>query len=173
MIYRVRPCPRLGSKNALESHDGGMAQAGGILFPKEKDSSEISQFPQISLLHVKGKIFFSMVAHRLPRYLQRNHLIDTSHSGCLELASTIWHQIQVTKKEGKELHVVFLDLANGSVPHNLSGLLSSSSWSQWSSQALSRLTSRIFSYARQQQTTPQFGLLPCLLWPLTISVCAC
>lgn len=104
-------------------------RAGGILIPKEKDSSEIGQFRQISLLNVEGKIFFSVVAHRLAGYLQRNHLIDTSiqkagisgFSGCLEHASTIWHQIKVAKTEGTDLHVVFLDLANafGSVPHNL------------------------------------------------------
>lgn len=104
-------------------------RAGGILIPKEKDSTEINQFRQISLLNVEGKIFFSVVAHRLTGYLQRNNLIDTSiqkagipgFSGCVEHASVIWHQIQVAKKEGKDLHVVFLDLANafGSVPHNL------------------------------------------------------
>ena len=104
-------------------------RAGGILIPKEKDSSEIGQFRQISLLNVEGKIFFSVVAHRLGGYLQRNNLIDTSiqkagisgFSGCVEHASVIWHQIQVAKKEGTDLHVVFLDLANafGSVPHNL------------------------------------------------------
>ena len=47
-------------------------RAGGILIPKEKDSSEIGQFRQISLLNVEGKIFFSVVAHRLAGYLQRN-----------------------------------------------------------------------------------------------------
>ncbi|XP_035862163.1 uncharacterized protein LOC118496075 [Sander lucioperca] len=104
-------------------------RAGGILIPKAKDSSEIGQFRQISLLNVEGKIFFSVVAHRLAGYLQRNNLIDTSiqkagisgFSGCVEHASVIWHQIQVAKKEGTNLHVVFLDLANafGSVPHSL------------------------------------------------------
>ncbi|XP_078118984.1 uncharacterized protein LOC144525794 [Sander vitreus] len=104
-------------------------RAGGILIPKEKDSSEIGQFCQISLLNVEGKIFFSVVAHRLAGYLQRNNLIDTSiqkagisgFSSCVEHASVIWHQIQVAKKEGTNLHVVFLDLTNafGSVPHSL------------------------------------------------------
>lgn len=42
-------------------------------------------------------------------------------SSCLEHGNTIWHQIQVTKKVGTDLCVVFLDLANafGSVPPNL------------------------------------------------------
>ena len=104
-------------------------RAGGILIPKEKDSSEIGQFRQISLLNVEGKIFFSVAAQRLAGYLRKNNLIDTSiqkagiagFSGCVEHASVIWHQIQTAKKEGTNLHVVFLDLANafGSVPHNL------------------------------------------------------
>ncbi len=44
-------------------------RAGGILIPKEKDSSEIGQFRQISLLNVEGKIFFSVVVLRLAGYL--------------------------------------------------------------------------------------------------------
>ncbi|KAJ7998144.1 hypothetical protein DPEC_G00219550 [Dallia pectoralis] len=104
-------------------------RAGSILIPKEKDSVEISQFRQISLLNVEGKIFFSVVARRLTAYLEKNHFIDTmvqktgipGFSGCLEHVSMIWNQIQTAKKDGRDLHVVFLDLANafGSVPHNL------------------------------------------------------
>ncbi|KAJ8339212.1 hypothetical protein SKAU_G00359980 [Synaphobranchus kaupii] len=39
----------------------------------------------------------------------------------MEHASMIWEQIQTTKREKKDLHVVWLDLANayGSVPHQL------------------------------------------------------
>lgn len=103
-------------------------RAGGILIPKEKNSS-ISQFRQISPLNVEGKIFFSVLAQRLSTFLQRNNYIDTSvqkagiqgFSGSLEHASIIWHQIQTAKKERRDLHVVFLDLANafGSVPHEI------------------------------------------------------
>lgn len=104
-------------------------RAGGILIPKEKDSSDISQFRQISLLNVEGKIFFSVVARRLTTYLERNHFIDTSvqkagipgFPGCVEHTGMTWHQIQAAKRNGSDLHVVFLDLANafGSVPHDL------------------------------------------------------
>ncbi|CAJ1057798.1 uncharacterized protein LOC124385259 [Xyrichtys novacula] len=54
-------------------------------------------------------------------YLQRNNLIDTS----IQKAgiSGIWHQIQVTKKEGADLHVVFLDLASAWVPPALTTLV--------------------------------------------------
>jgi len=39
----------------------------------------------------------------------------------LRMLNVIWQQIQSAKKERKELHVTFLDLANayGSVPHEL------------------------------------------------------
>ncbi len=69
------------------------------------------------------------MAHRLAVYLEKNHFIDTMvqkagipvFSGCLEHTNMIWNQIQAAKKDGRDLHVVFLDLANafGSVPHNL------------------------------------------------------
>lgn len=97
------------------------------MIPKEKNSSKIHKFHQISLLNMDGKFFFSVVAQRLSAFLQKNNYVDTSvqkagikgFSGCLE--HVIWHQIQMAKKEKKELHMVFLDLANafGSVPHEL------------------------------------------------------
>ena len=69
------------------------------------------------------------MAQRLSSYLEKNRLIDTSvqkagipgFSGCLEHTSMIWHQIQSARREKRDLHVVFLDLANafGSVPHSL------------------------------------------------------
>ena len=104
-------------------------RAGGVFIPKEKDSTSISQFRPISLLNVEGKIFFSIIAQRLSTYLLKNCFIDTSiqkagipgFPGCLEHINVIWQQIQSAKKERKELHVTFLDLANayGSVPHEL------------------------------------------------------
>lgn len=99
---------------------------GGVMIPKEKDASNIDQFQQINLLNVEGKIFFSIVAQRMMIYLKQNHMVGTSvqkaripgFSGCLEHTSMIWHQIPCAKREGKDLHVLFLDLANafGSVP---------------------------------------------------------
>lgn len=104
-------------------------RAGGVLIPKEKDATDISQFRPICLLNVEGKIFFSVIAQRLSTYLEKNKYVDTSvqkagipgFSGCLEHTSMIWHQIQAAKKDKRDLHVIFLDLANafGSVPHNL------------------------------------------------------
>ncbi|KAK0147628.1 LINE-1 retrotransposable element ORF2 protein [Merluccius polli] len=92
-------------------------RAGGVLIPKEKNSTTIEQFRHINLLNIEGKIFFSVLAQRLTQYLKQNHFIETS----IQKAGIIWHQIQTAKKEGKDLHVLFLDLANayGSVPHSL------------------------------------------------------
>lgn len=41
--------------------------------------------------------------------------------GCLEYTNIIWHQIQTTMRENKDLHVLFLDLTSafGSVPHEM------------------------------------------------------
>ena len=104
-------------------------RAGGVLIPKEKDATDISQFRPICLLNVEGKIFFSVISQRLSTYLEKNKYIDTSvqqagipgFSGCLEHTSMIWHQIQAAKKDKRDLYVIFLDLANafGSVPHKL------------------------------------------------------
>ena len=41
---------------------GAWRRAGGVLIPKEKESSDRSQFRMISLLNVEGKLFFSVVA---------------------------------------------------------------------------------------------------------------
>ena len=104
-------------------------RAGGVMIPKEKNAVGIGQFRQINLLNVEGKIFFSVVAQRLTSYLKKNDLIDVSvqkagipgFSGCLEHVGVIWQQIQAAKRQGRDLHVLFLDLANafGSVPHSL------------------------------------------------------
>ena len=53
-------------------------RAGGVIIPKEKDATDISQFRPISLLNVEGKSFFSKIAQRLSTYLERNKYIDTS-----------------------------------------------------------------------------------------------
>lgn len=104
-------------------------RAGRKLIPKEKDASNINQFRQINLLNVEGNIFFSIVAQRMTTYLKQNNLIDMSiqkvgipgFSGCLEHTSMIWHQIQTAKREGRDLHILFLNLTSafGSVPHSL------------------------------------------------------
>ncbi|GFN88311.1 reverse transcriptase [Plakobranchus ocellatus] len=73
-----------------------------VYIPKEQESKLINQFRPISLLNVEGKIFFSVMASRLTKYLTENGYINTSVqkggipgvSGCLEHATMIWEAIQ-------------------------------------------------------------------------------
>ena len=79
---------------------------------------------------MEGKIFFGVIAKRLTSFTLNNGYIDTSiqkagvpgFPGYIEHAQMIWNAIHSgAKQEKKELHVVWLDLANayGSVPHDL------------------------------------------------------
>lgn len=104
-------------------------RAGGVLIPKEKNSTTIEQFRQLNPLNIESKSVSRCANTLKKKYLKQNHFIDTliqkaglaGFSGCLQHNSIIWHQIQTAKKEGKDLHVLFLDLANafGSIPHSL------------------------------------------------------
>ena len=103
--------------------------AEGIFIPKEKESVTLEQFRPISLLNVEGKIFFAVLARRLSDFLVGNGFVDSSVQkgavagvpGCLEHSAMTWDAIQSAKASKKELHVLWLDLANayGSVPHML------------------------------------------------------
>ena len=97
--------------------------------PKEKNLKDIRPFCPISLLNVKGKVFFAVLASRLTRCLLTNEYINTLVQkggvpgivGCLEHENMMWEAIQKAKTNKKELDVIWLDLANanGSVPHQM------------------------------------------------------
>ena len=95
-------------------------QADGVYIPKEKNSKGIDKFRPISLLNVEGKIFFSVLAARLTKFLISNGYVDTSIQkggvpgvhGCLEHSSMIWEAIQRAKANRLNLHVIWLDLGN-------------------------------------------------------------
>lgn len=88
--------------------------------PEEKDSKNINQFRDITLLNVEGKILFSILARRMTNYLLLNKYVNTScqkvgvprFSGCVEHSAMIWEQIQSMKHSKVDLHVVWLDLAH-------------------------------------------------------------
>ena len=102
--------------------------ADGIWIPKEMHSKVITNFRQISLLNVEGKIFFGVIARRMTNFLMSNHYINKSvqkagipgFPGCLEYSQMIWNSILSARRDKTELHVIWLDLANayGSVPHH-------------------------------------------------------
>jgi hypothetical protein len=101
--------------------------ADGVYIPKEGHSESLSQFRPISLLNVEGKIFFGILSRWLTRFVTSNGYIDSAvqkagipgYSGCIEHATLIWSSVKQARREGKDLSVVWLDLANayGSVPH--------------------------------------------------------
>ena len=99
--------------------------ADGSQIPKEKNSIGIGNFRPIPLLNVEGKIFFGVIASRMTNFLMDNEFIDTpgipGFPGFLEHAKMIWNSIRMAKQDQRELHVVWLHLANayGSVPHDL------------------------------------------------------
>ena len=107
LLYKI--CPNVlkrlhkilrGAWSNLKISEQWMS-AGGVYIPKEQNSTEINQFRPISLLNVEGKIFFSVMASRLTKYLTENGYINTSVqkggipgvSGCLEHATMIWEAI--------------------------------------------------------------------------------
>lgn len=57
----------------METDEGSVAtvrrRAVAILIPKEQDSSTISQFWSITLLNMKEKVFFSVIAKRMTKFL--------------------------------------------------------------------------------------------------------
>ena len=63
--------------------------------PKEKNSNHLEKFRLISLLNVKGEIFFRVIAKRMMRFVLNNKFINISvqkaripcFPGCIEHAS--------------------------------------------------------------------------------------
>ena len=95
--------------------------------PKE---SQITDFRQIALLNVEGKLFFSLVSSRLTKHIvHKNQFIDLSSQkgcmegvpGCWEHMSMIWDTFKDARLHNKSVSTVWLDVANayGSIPHEL------------------------------------------------------
>ena len=57
-----------------------MAEGSGNRYSQKKHVVEMNQFGPISLLNVRWKIFFSVVARRLTSYLVKNNLIESPAS---------------------------------------------------------------------------------------------
>ena len=104
----------------------------GIMIPKVACpvASEIGDFRQIALLNVEGKLFWSLVADRLYKYLVVDNSFISSEvqkgsmkkvAGCWEHTAMVWSALKDARKSKKSLAVLWLDLANayGSVPHKL------------------------------------------------------
>ena len=104
----------------------------GIFIPKveKPNCNEIADFRQIALMNCGGKMFWSMIADGLYKYLVTdNGFIDVTVQkgsirgtpGCWEHTAMMWSALKECKLSNKSLAVLWLDLANayGSVPHQL------------------------------------------------------
>ena len=104
----------------------------GIFLPKVKNPKEnkISDYRQIALLNVEGKLYWALVAKRLYSYLvEDNHYIKTNQqkgsirgvAGCWEHTTMVWSALKDAKTSRSPLALLWLDLANayGTVPHKL------------------------------------------------------
>ena len=91
--------------------------AEGIVTPKEKDAKVITQFRTISLLNVEGKIFFSVLAKRLTKFMTDNNYVDTfvqkggisGFSGCVEHIIALSQLIREARFRNVDLTWVWLD----------------------------------------------------------------
>ena len=100
-----------------------------ILIPKTDDQSDLSNFRPITLTNSAGKIFFTIVARKIQHFMLQNNYIKKSIqkgfqervAGCLEHTETLTELLKDAKRSGRQIAVVWVDLANayGSIPHNL------------------------------------------------------
>ena len=104
----------------------------GCFIPKvgQPREDKIEDFRQIALLNVERKLFWSLVARRLYKFLvDDNQFISVACqkgsirgvAGCWEHTSMIWNAIKDARCNQKSLSILWLDLANayGTVPHKL------------------------------------------------------
>ncbi|KAL7868065.1 hypothetical protein SRHO_G00094490 [Serrasalmus rhombeus] len=139
--------------------------AEGVWIPKEEDSTQLDQFPIISLLCIGAKIFFSAISKRLCTYLTKNTYIETSVQkgsisgmlGCVEHTGTAIPTI--TENPVKSLSEVF----DGSLRDSTSIQLTCAEVDGWlKSVDKSDLPGKFKAWVYQH------GFLPRILRPLLI-----
>lgn len=99
------------------------------LIPKEDNCNTPSKTRPIALTNTHGKVFLSIVADRVSKYMDDNKLFNSSLqkgfvsgvSGCLEHTSLLSEALADARKHERQIFVAWLDLGNafGSVKHNL------------------------------------------------------
>ena len=97
---------------------------------EKPDPTKFSDFRDISLLNVEGKIFFSLISKRFYKHIvDKNKFIDTSVQkgcmenipGCWEHIAMVWEALKDARLKHRDLVTIWLDIANayGSIPHKL------------------------------------------------------
>ena len=90
----------------------------------------ITDFRQIALLNVEGKLFFSLLSSRLTKHIvHKNKFIDLSVQkgcmegipGCWEHMAMLWDTLKESITNKNSVSTIWLDVANayGSIPHQL------------------------------------------------------
>lgn len=100
----------------VEVHVQGVKEGKRNVFPKELNSTAITQFMSISLLSVDGKIFFSVTANRATTYVTAYKYVDRvvqkgvvpGISRYTERATMIWQAIQKVETEKRNRQVVWI-----------------------------------------------------------------
>ena len=96
----------------------------------DPDPKSISDFREIALLNVEGKIFFSLLSRRFfDHIVTKNKFINTSIQkgcmenvpGCWEHIAMVWDALKEARLEKRDVSTIWLDIANayGSIPHQL------------------------------------------------------
>ena len=99
------------------------------LLPKSDVSDDPAKFRPIALANTMGKVFFSLLSHRLQKHMQQNNFFDgqiqkgfmPGVSGCLEHSTLCYEAMRDAKSAKRQICVAWIDLKNafGSVRHNL------------------------------------------------------
>jgi hypothetical protein len=98
------------------------------LLAKSSKTSDPAEFRPIALTNTVGKIFFSVIAKRLERYMLSNNFIShvqkgfkAETPGCLEHSFAMFEALLDAKHNQRQIVVALLDLKNAydSVRHNL------------------------------------------------------
>ena len=100
-----------------------------ILLAKSPDTSHPSLMRNIALGNCEGKLFFSIIAHRMQCYMKSNLYFDgisqkgfmPGVSGCVEHASVLNAAVHDARRSKRSICITWVDFANafGSVNHSL------------------------------------------------------
>lgn len=97
-----------------------------VLVYKSGERDDLSNWRPLSLGNTMGKLYAAILADRITTWAEEGGRLSpqqkgfTSHDGCLEHNFLLQTAIDDARREGKELGVAWLDLANAfpSVPHS-------------------------------------------------------
>ena len=96
------------------------AQAYIILLSKSNELTVVSEFRPIAIASTSGKIFFSVLSHRLQMYMIKNCFISRNIqkgflfgiSGCIEHTFALFEALRDAKQRYRQIVITWLDLAN-------------------------------------------------------------